>query len=842
MEKLVEKLKQQHNLVGSMKKSLFITLLCGVALVSCETNNMDNIQENTEDYGKRTFTILSDNSDTRAVFNGTNGSLWKATDKIGVACTYGRYGYVTDETIQPFSISNAGDAEMIEIGEFTGALTDKGSKTYVYYAYTPYSDGVSTDNLEEVPCALSPVQYPTATSWDSVADYMVAYPVVQTSDNVGGNNDLGFRFTRVFGMLRLSFDESWTSLYGDKKVKSVTITAGENDKLAGDFTLDIMNEPSETSTQIVRYTMSSNASNSIKLDYTDKNILFKDLQAYFMLNSGTYENVEIVVALEGVVITANRPNLTITRGSLLSALVSKKVEDNVMDLSYIEITSPGSLESQLNDMEIDLSVITELKLVGIANKADLSTIRLMKNLTSLDLGGVVIDGIHSFALADMTKLEILVLPDSITYIEDAAFDECRNLTSITIGSNLERVEYCAFEDLENLKEVHISDIAAWCKISFERAFYTNPLYYTDNLYLNGELVTKLIIPEGVTDIGDYAFSGCDFLTNVSIPNSVVSIGIDAFDGCSNLPVEEGLQYAGTYLIKVVDKNLSTYTIKEETKFIGSNAFSDCSSLASITIPESVTSIEKYAFADCSSLTSVTIPDSVTSIESGAFYRCSSLTSITIPDSISTIRESTFYGCSNLTRVDIGCGVTSIGLGAFSQCSNLKEVHIKDIASWCCISYPSHYDLSALLTSNPLYMAKSLYYNGELVTDLVIPEGVVFISDYCMYGYDKLKSVTLPGSIQIVGWQAFDRCDNLTTVYCKATTPPDLYYYSEWYDYETVWGYDYYYSIPRNENMTVYVPRSAHTTYLQYNYAWDRYYESAPQNWYLYQDFIKPYDF
>ena len=143
VEKLVEKLKQQHNLVGSMKKSLFITLLCGVALVSCETNNMDNIQENTEDYGKRTFTILSDNSDTRAVFNGTNGSLWKATDKIGVACTYGRYGYVTDETIQPFSISNAGDAEMIEIGEFTGALTDKGSKTYVYYAYTPYSDGVS---------------------------------------------------------------------------------------------------------------------------------------------------------------------------------------------------------------------------------------------------------------------------------------------------------------------------------------------------------------------------------------------------------------------------------------------------------------------------------------------------------------------------------------------------------------------------------------------------------------------------------------------------------------------------------------------------------------------------
>lgn len=862
--KRVELLKQQHNLVGSMKKLLFITLLCGVALVSCETNNMDNIQENTEDYGKRTFTILSDNSDTRAVFNGTNGSLWKATDKIGVACTYGRYGYVTDETIQPFSISNAVDAEMIEIGEFTGALTDKGSKTYVYYAYTPYSDGVSTENLEEVPCVLPSFQYPTATSWDSDADYMVAYPVAQTSDNVGGNNDLGFRFTRVFGMLRLSFDESWTSLYGDKVVKSVTITAGDEDKLAGDFTLDIMNEPSETSTQIVRYTMSSNASNSIKLDYTDKNILFKDLQAYFMLNSGSYESVNIEVVLDGVIITVNRTNLSITRGSLLSASISKKIEDTVEDLSYIEITEPGSLKTQLNDMGIDLSAITELKLIGTANKADLSTIRLMKNLISLDLGGIIIEGFHSYALADMTKLEILVLPDSITYIEDAAFDECRNLTSITIGSNLERVEYCAFEDLENLKEVHISDIAAWCKISFERDFYTNPLYYTDNLYLNGELVTKLIIPEGVTDIGDYAFSGCDFLADVTIPNSVVSIGISAFCG-SSLPVEESLQYAGTYLIGAVDKSLSGYMIKEGTRFIGDNAFDSCTNLIEITIPNtvisigtsafngcsclnsatipgSVTEIKGAAFADCSNLTSVVISNGITSIGDNAFRDCSSLRSVTIPDSVTSIGEEAFFGCSSLEIVGIGAGVASIGLGAFGNCPNLNEVHVADIASYSQIKYTNYYDISRTYLSNPLYVAQNLYHNSELVTNLVIPEGVTTVSDYCYYNYDKLKSVTFPSTTQIVGWQAFDGCDNLANVYCKATTPPELYYYSEWYDYDWGAGYDYYYSISINENMEVYVPEEAYDTYTQYNYYWDRWHDPAPHNWFLYKPYIKPYKY
>ena len=778
-----------------MKRLSFFVLLCGVAMASCETNKLDAIQENAEDYGKRTFTILSDNSETRAVFNGTNGSLWKATDKIGVACTYGRYGYVTDETIQPFSISNAGDAETVEIGEFTGALTDKGSKTYVYYAYTPYAEGVSTENLEEVPCVLPTTQYPTATSWDSDADYMVAYPVEQTSDNVGGNNDLGFRFTRVFGMLQLSFDESWTSLYGDKVVKSVTITAGDEDKLAGDFTLDIMNEPSETSTQIVRYTMSSSASNSIKLDYTNKNILFKDLQAYFMLNSGTYESVEIVVSLDGAVITANRTNLTITRGTLLSAPVSKKVEDIVEDLSYIEITAPGSLKSQLNDMGIDLSAITELKLVGIANAADFSTIRLMKNLTSLDLGGVVIDGIHSYALADMTKLQVIVLPNSITYIEDYAFDECRNLISITIGSNLESVKYRAFEALENLKEVHIFDIAAWCQINFGGDFYTNPLYYTDKLYLNGELVTNLVIPNGVTSIGGYAFSGCDFLTSVTIPDSVTSIGYCAFLGCSGLPIEDGLRYVGTYLIEAVDESLSMYTIKEGTKFIGSHAFSGRTNLESITIPDSVTSIGERAFS----------------------------------------------GCSNLTRIDIGSGITSIGLEAFRYCSNLKEVHIKDIASWCCISYPNYWDEFAILVSNPLYMAKNLYHNGELVTDLVIPEGVVSISDYCMYNYDQLKSVTLPSTTEIVGMEAFDACDNLTTIYCKASTPPSLYYYVE-YSADADYNDYYYYSISKNTNMEIYVPRDAYETYMQYNYSWEDAYDPYPNNWYLYKSFIKPYDF
>jgi hypothetical protein len=95
-----------------------------------------------------------------------------------------------------------------------------------------------------------------------------------------------------------------------------------------------------------------------------------------------------------------------------------------------------------------------------------------------------------------------------------------------------------------------------------------------------------------------------------------------------LPIIDGIRYADTYLVAAVDRTLSTYSIKEGTRWIGSYAFADCSNLTSITIPNSVTSIGEEAFWNCSRLTSITIPNSVTSIGISAFEDCSSLTSIT----------------------------------------------------------------------------------------------------------------------------------------------------------------------------------------------------------------------
>jgi len=145
----------------------------------------------------------------------------------------------------------------------------------------------------------------------------------------------------------------------------------------------------------------------------------------------------------------------------------------------------------------------------------------------------------------------------------------------------------------------------------------------------GSAITSVVIENGVTTIGNYAFYYCRSLTSITIPDSVTSIEYCAFQYCSSL---------------------TSIIIPNSVTSIGNSAFYSCSSLTSITIPNSVTSIGNSAFYSCSSLTSITIPDSVTSIGNFAFYSCSSLTSITIPDSVTSIGDSAFYYCYKLKTV------------------------------------------------------------------------------------------------------------------------------------------------------------------------------------------------
>lgn len=124
----------------------------------------------------------------------------------------------------------------------------------------------------------------------------------------------------------------------------------------------------------------------------------------------------------------------------------------------------------------------------------------------------------------------LLFDAPVTSIGGSAFYKCTSLTNVTIPDSVTSIGSDAFRGCSSLTSVYITDIAAWCNISFSN-YDSNPLNYAGNLYLNNELVTDLIIPDGVTKIGSYAFYNCDSLTSVTIPDSVTSIGDKAFSIC-----------------------------------------------------------------------------------------------------------------------------------------------------------------------------------------------------------------------------------------------------------------------------------------------------------------------
>ena len=186
-----------------------------------------------------------------------------------------------------------------------------------------------------------------------------------------------------------------------------------------------------------------------------------------------------------------------------------------------------------------------------------------------------------------------------------------------------------------------------CDNAFESCTSLSSLVISDS-------VAGIVIPDGVTSIGDYAFVGCIFVIRFVIPNSVTSIGDHAFEDCFSL---------------------TGIVIPDGVTSIGDYAFSSCRSLTNIVIPDSVTSIGDHAFEGCYSLYSIVIPDSVTSIGNHAFEDCYSLTGIVIPDGVTSIGNEAFWGCTSLSSLVIPDGVTSIGDYAFGECNfpyNLRQ--------------------------------------------------------------------------------------------------------------------------------------------------------------------------
>ena len=389
--------------------------------------------------------------------------------------------------------------------------------------------------------------------------------------------------------------------------------------------------------------------------------------------------------------------------------------------------------------------------------------------------GVTHVGASSFA--ECSNLQVVIIEDAKT-IGKSAFNPCPKLVSVSLPASLKSIGAYTFGGVPALKSVKLTDIGAWCSVNFETAS-SSPFYFGASLYLNGELVTDLVIPAGVPavnnyafynaniaslvtsetvkSVGDYAFYSSD-LTSAVFAEGLLDIGVSAF---SETPLEEVTIPA---TLQTIRNGAFAYTpegmkihISDVAHWcaleIGDDSATGFQTLLCINgqpithleVPEGTVILKPFTFRQVSNQMTVTLPSTLERIEREAFAY-SGVKSVAIPDSVSYIGYFAF-GQSKIENITIGNGVETLGYHAFSECKHLKNITFGTGLQE--LSYGALQDCSSL-------------------TSLTLPDGMTTVGKYSLAGCSALESITLPKNLQTVGDYALQDCSSLTSVTFPAT--------------------------------------------------------------------------
>ena len=414
------------------------------------------------------------------------------------------------------------------------------------------------------------------------------------------------------------------------------------------------------------------------------------------------------------------------------------------------------------------------------------------------------------AFSGCTGLTSATIPPSVTKIEWYTFDNCYRMTNIVIPLSVTSVEDGAFINCWGLTDVYYAGTQEnWDTVSIGNynEYLTDATIHfakeilasgtcgaqgdnlTWTLYDDGELViegsgdmaqfnqgapwgnyrqqiTGLTIKNGVTSIGNFAFSGFTNLPKAVIPASVVDIGYRAFDYCQKLSSFEVNADNPAYCS--VDGYLYSSDMKTLIRCPGAKT-------GTIIIPNSVKYLEADAFRTCSGQMRVVIPEGVETIEMGTFFQCAGLTEITLPNSLSAIGPGAFQHCNSLTSVAIPAGVTNIEHAAFTLCDNLVNfvvasenpaycafdgaIYTSDMKTLVC--YPCGRTGSLTIPNGVTRIVENTF-QGSHLTNIVIPDGITELN-FATFTVSNLKTVTIPASVTKIDVYAFN-CRNLTDIF------------------------------------------------------------------------------
>lgn len=381
-----------------------------------------------------------------------------------------------------------------------------------------------------------------------------------------------------------------------------------------------------------------------------------------------------------------------------------------------------------------------------------------------------VEYIGSNAFSYCSFLKKITLPNSIKNLESLTFAFCVRLEEITIPSNVTELSGSIFLGCESLKEIHfptsvttiVGEVFKGCK-SLERINIScfvekivgNPfldcpnltsivvdeanLNYDSRNNCNAIIETKTnkmilgckttIIPEDVTCIGEYAFSGAQ-VEEIAIPPSVVEIEKAAFFKC---------------------KSLRKITLPEAITKISDETFASCSNLVEINIPQNVTTIGNSCFYYCESLQKIILPDKLTTILNYAFRFCRKLEYISIPDSIETIESDVFRGCNSLR---------------YNTYENGQYLG-NDTNPYVVLTHLNETITQAKIAPTTKFISTG-FQNLTHLTSVELPEAIKEVNDYTFYNCQKLEYVKLSNNIQSIGISAFENCSSLKTIILPAT--------------------------------------------------------------------------